>query len=484
MTVFDSTDPAPAGDPVPDILKAWLAPFRDAFNLPTWQHVLVLVLGALLAPGKRTVTSCLRITGRSMIPNFGSYHQVLNRARWNPREVARRLLLMLVGQLLGKDEPVVVGLDDTIERRWGPRISARGIYRDPVRSSHGHFVKVSGLRWLSFMLLTPLPWLPGIKALPFLSILAPSERWSESRGIRHKTLPERARQCMLLILRWLPDRSVIFVGDCSFGTHELAHAIGRRATLISRLRLDASLFAPPEPRKPGERGRPRTKGKPLPKLRDRLGDPDAVWTPVAVPVWYGGKKNKTLEILSGAALWYRPGTPPKSIRWVLVRDPEGRREPQAFFSTDPGMEPERIIAVFVRRWQIEVTFQEVRAHLGVETQRQWSDLAIERTTPALLGLYSLVCLWAGDILAGSPHPFKAAWYEKTLFTFSDAIAAVRTQLWLDCIFQRSRPDPERQEIPPLEIDEQLVCGLAAKNDMAEVPPGTIKRMVETLCYAA
>ena len=213
---------------------------------------------------------------------------------------------------------------------------------------------------------------------------------------------------MLLIPRWLPDRSVIFVGDCSFGTHELAHAIGRRATLISRLRAGASLFAPPEPRRPGERGRPRIKGKPLPKLRTRLDDPDAVWTPVAVPVWYGGKKNKTLEILSGTALRHRPGTPPKSIRWVLVRDPEGRREPQAFFSTDPGMEPERIIAVFVRRWQIEVTFQEVRAHLGVETQRQWSDLAIERTTPALLGLYSLVCLWAGDILAGSPHPFKAA----------------------------------------------------------------------------
>ena len=484
MTIFDSPGPAPAGDPVPDILKAWLAPFRDAFSLPTWQHVLVLVLGALLAPGKRTVTACLRITGRSMIANFGSYHQVLNRARWNPREVSRRLILLLAGSLPGKDEPVVIGLDDTIERRWGPRISARGIYRDPVRSSHGHFVKVSGLRWLSFMLLTPLPWLPGVKALPFLTMPAPSERWSERQGMRHKTLPERARQGMLLILRWLPGRSVIFVGDCSFGTHELAHAIGRRATLISRLRLDASLFAPPEPRRPGEKGRPRIKGKPLPKLRARLDDPGAVWTPVTAAAWYGGKKNKTLEILSGAALWHRTGTPPKSIRWVLVRDPEERREPQAFFSTDPGMAPERIIAVFVRRWQIEVTFQEVRAHLGVETQRQWSDLAIERTTPALLGLYSLVCLWAGDILARSPHPFQAAWYEKTLFTFSDAIAAVRTQLWLNCIFQHSRPDPERRKILPGGIDEKLVCGLAAENDMAEVPPETIKRMVETLCYAA
>ena len=476
--------PAGGGDPAPDVLKAWLEPFRTLFTAPTWTLALILVMGALLAPGKRTVTSCLRITGRAMIPNFGSYHQVLNRARWNPREVSRRLALLLVGRLLDRDEPVIVGLDDTIERRWGPCISARSIYRDPVRSSHGHFVKVSGLRWLSFMLLTPLPWLPGIKALPFLGILAPSEGWSARQGLRHKTLPERARQGMLLILRWLPHRSVVFVGDCSFGTHELAHAIGRRATLISRLRLDAGLFAPPEPRKPGERGRPRIKGKPLPKLRTRLDDPDAVWTPVTAPVWYGGKKNKTLEILSGTALWHRPGTPPKSIRWVLVRDPQGRREPQAFFSTDPEMDPARIIAVFVRRWQIEVTFQEARAHLGVETQRQWSDKAIERTTPALLGLYSLVCLWAGDILAKSPHPFKAFWYEKTSFTFSDAIAAVRTQLWLDCIFQRSPADRERPEIPPPGTAGSLVCGLVDQGDLPMVPPGKVKRMIETLCYAA
>ena len=476
--------PAHVGDPAPDVLKVRLEPFRALFTAPTWTLALTLVMGALLAPGKRTVTSCLRITGRAMDANFGCYHKVLNRARWTPRKLSRQLILLLIGQLLDKDQPVIIGLDDTIERRWGPRINARGIYRDPVRSSRGHFVKVSGLRWLSFMLLTPLPWLPGIKALPFLTLPAPSERWAQGREVRHKPLTERARQAMLLILRWLPDRSVVFVGDSSFGTHELAHAVGRRATLISRLRLDASLFAPPQPRKAGQRGRPPIKGKPLPKLRTRLNDPDAVWTPITIGNWYGGKKNKTLETLSGTALWHRSGTPPKSIRWVLVRDPDGEREPQAFFSTDPDIEPEKIIGIFVRRWQIEVTFQEARTHLGVETQRQWSNLAIERTTPALLGLYSLVCLWAGDILARSPHPFMAAWYQKTLFTFSDAIAAVRTEIWLDCIFQRSPPDPERKEIPPHENASSLVCGLADENDLPMVPPGKIKRMIETLCYAA
>ena len=104
--------------------------------------------------------------------------------------------------------------------------------------------------------------------------------------------------------------------------------------------------------------------------------------------WYGRKEHKTLEITSDTALWYRPGTPPRPVRWVLVRDPEGKRAPQAFFSTDITLDPAEIIALFVRRWQVEVTFAETRAHLGVETQRQWSDKAIARTTPALLGLYS------------------------------------------------------------------------------------------------
>ena len=472
------------GDPVPDLLRIRLAPFRGAFTAPTWRLALVLVMGALLAPGKRTVSACLRITGRAMNSNYASYHQVLNRARWKPGELAGRLTRHLVATLVETGEPVIIGVDDTIERRWGSRISARGIYRDPVRSSHGHFVKTSGLRWLSFMLLSPLPWLPGIKALPIMTLLAPSERWARQKGRRHKPLTERARQGMLVLLRWLPGRSVIFVGDSSFGTHELADAIGRRACLISRLRLDANLFEAPEPRAAGQMGRPRQKGEQLPKLGTYLADGSANWTPVLLSRWYGGMKDKTLEILSGQALWYRAGAGAKPIRWVLVRDPECVRDPQAFFSTDIDMDPARIIAIFVRRWQIETTFQEARAHLGVETQRQWSDAAIERTTPAILGLYSLICLWATDLLAREPHSNAAAWYRKSAFTFSDAIAALRCQLWLDGLLQHSRPDREWHKTRPPDPVDHADDGPAARYSRLKVPPERIRRMVETLCHAA
>jgi hypothetical protein len=418
-------------------------------------------MGALLAPGKRTVSSCLRMTGRAGAANFATYHQILNRARWSPRAVARRLLAIVVERLV-PDGPIVIGMDDTIERRWGRRISARGIYRDPVRSSHGHFVKASGLRWLSFMVLAPVSWTSLIKALPVLTLLAPSERSNRQRGRRHKLLTDWARQGALQLSRWLPGRRVIFIGDSSFAVHELAHAITRRATLISRLRLDASLFAPPAKRTSRTMGRPAQKGPALPKLKTLLSNPATIWTRILVSAWYGHVEGKALEITSDIALWYRPGTPVLPVRWVLVRDPDARRDPQAFFSTDIALEPKDIIALYVRRWQIEVTFAETRAHLGIETQRQWTDNAIARTTPALLGLYSLVSLWACELLTSASIPYAAAWYRKTSLTFSDAIGAVRLQLWIGDINQRSPPHREPQYIPT---------------------PRVI-RMAQALCFAA
>jgi DDE superfamily endonuclease len=449
------------GDPVSQILRQWLHAWRACFTAPSWEHVLVLVMGALLAPGKRTVSSCLRMTGRTHATNFATYHQILNRARWSPRAVARRLLGVVVERLV-PNGPVVIGMDDTIERRWGRRINARGIYRDPIRSSHGHFVKASGLRWLSFMVLTPVSWTNLIKALPVLTLLAPSERSNRQRGCRHKLLTDWARQGALQLCRWLPGRRIIFIGDSSFAIHELAHAMTRRATLISRLRLDASLFAPPAKRTSRTMGRPAQKGAALPKLKTLLSNPATIWTRIVVSAWYGHAEGRALEITSDIALWYRPGTPVLPVRWVLVRDPDAKRDPQAFFSTDTTLEPRDIIALYVRRWQIEVTFAETRAHLGVETQRQWTEKAIARTTPALLGLYSLVSLWAGDLLSNDSTPYAAAWYRKASLTFSDAIAAVRLQLWIGDINQRSPPNREPQYIPA----HRLI------------------RMAQALCFAA
>src|SRR5215211_32331 len=261
---------------VPEVLAAWMQPFAVYFTTAVWRHVLVLVAGALLAPGRRTVTAALRIMGLDQAPSFAVYHRVLSLGGWSSRSVAHRLLLLL-GAAFVPTGPVVVGIDDTIERRWGAKIKARGIYRDPVRSSRGHFVKASGLRWLCVMLLAPIPWAGCVWALPFLTVLAPSERYATERGHRHKKLTDWARQALLQTVRWLPGRRVIAVGDSSFSAIELLRDVGRHLCMISRLRLDAGLYEPAPPRKPGTLGRPRVKGARLPSLLERLADPATAW---------------------------------------------------------------------------------------------------------------------------------------------------------------------------------------------------------------
>ncbi|MBY0295441.1 MAG: transposase [Methylobacterium sp.] len=440
-------------DAVPTVLSTWMAPFAGGFTRPTFANLLVLVTGALLAPGRRTVTAALSSAGLREGVTFSTYHRVLSRRRWRGQALARTLLGLLVAAF-APSGPVVVGLDETIERRWGAKIKARGIYRGPVRSSHGHFVKASGLRWISLMLLAPVPFAGRVWALPFLTALAPSERYATAQGRRHKQLTDWARQLLLLLARWLPGREVVAVADTSYAAIDLLAAMGRHLTLITRLRLDARLFDPPPPRRPGTKGRPRVSGARQPTLLQRLADPKATrtrWQRVTITGWYG-QAERELVIASGTALWYHPGQQ-VPVRWVLVRDETGAFELQAFLCTDQAADPREVLRLFVRRWSVEVTFAEARRHLGVETQRQWSDQAIARTTPCLLALVSLVTLWA-DTLAhrGLVRPRRADWYRKSKATFSDALAAVRKELWTAQIFSTSREDRDRAGIPRALLD--------------------------------
>jgi hypothetical protein len=271
-----------------------------------------------------------------------------------------------------------------------------------------------------------------------------------------------ARQAILQIRRWAPKREIVVVADSSFSALDLIAAVRRHVCLVTRLRLDASLFEPAPKRRPGQNGRPAKKGRRLPKLSDVLADKKTRWTRLSMPYWYGDERC-ILNIVTGTAVWYHPGLAPAPIRWVLVRDPTGVRDTQAFLSTNLDATPMEILGWFVGRWSIETTFQESRAHLGVETQRQWSDLAIERTTPALFGLFSLVTLWAADPkIADSLRPRSAAWYRKRQPSFSDAIAAVRRTLW---------------GAPGFSM-------LRYQADSVKIPTALMERLTDALCYAA
>nr|WP_277751889.1 transposase [Dankookia rubra] len=323
------------------------------------------------------------------------------------------------------------------------------MYRDPVRSSHGHFVKASGLRWLSLMLLVPISWAGRVWALPFLTALAPSERYCRERGLRHKKLTDWGRQLVLQARRWMPGRRLVLVTDSGFSALEfLAALLRQEVTCVTRLRLDAALYRPASPRRPGTIGRPRTKGERLPTLAEVLADKTTGWQRLTVPGWYG-EGDRIVEICSDTAVWRHAGLPIVAIRWVLLRDPCRRFDPQALLCTDPAQEPLQIVRWFVQRWQLEVTFREVRDHLGVETQRQWSDKAIARATPCLLGLFSIVTLLASRLDGRVRLQVSAtAWYHKQRPSFADSLAAVRRAIWSEQGFVVSRQSVDATKLPP------------------------------------
>jgi hypothetical protein len=440
-----------------------LAMFASYFAPQTWEHAQVLVTGAILARGQRTVTAVLRVMGLSDESHYVNYHRVLNRAAWSAIAVSRTLLALVI-MTFAPGGTVVIGGDETIERRRGEEIEALGIYRDPVRSSKSHLVKASGLRWVTLMVLVPIPFAQRVWALPFLTVLAPSERYYAESVRTAKKITDWMRQALLQVRRWLPTRTIVFVADSSYACLALLQRmvrLPRAITMVVRFRLDAALYEPASKRLPGQKGRTRVKGKRLPSLAQVVADAATTWTAHVIPRWYG-QATRSIEIVSGTAVWYHSGMPVVPLRWVIIRDPLGKFKTQALLCTDLNAAPLQIVLWFIQRWQLEVTHREVREHLGVETQRQWSDLAIARTTPALMGLYALIVVLAHGLSKRRRLvPRQTAWYAKPLPTFSDALAAVRLALWRQPTFHVSR----------------------FNRHIAKLPIALFNRFADALCYS-
>lgn len=433
-----------------------LAPFAPLFSERVWLHAQVLLLGAILTPGARTVTAALRVMGLATARHFTNYHRVLNRATWSALQGSRILLGLLITLLVPPGATIVLGADDTVERRGGRKIGAKGCYRDAVRSTKKHVIRCFGLKWVSMMLLVPVPWSRRVWALPFLTALCRPAEKNGSR--RHKTSVDWVRQMVKQVRRWLPGRRLVLVVDGGFAAVSLALAcVKSKVVMVSRLRWDAALYHPPGPQPPGKRGPKPTKGKRQRSLREWAVRSDTPWETVEVD-WYGGQR-KQLWVFSRTALWYTPGLPPVDIRYVLVADPEGKLRMEAFFCTDLQATPVEILQWVVMRWSVEVTFEEGRAHLGLETQRQWSDQAIARTTPILLALFSLVTVLALQLSHGGQIPVPVtAWYRKAEPTFADCLALVRRHLWRARYLVNSAPEAEFVEFPR-EVFDLLLTGL-------------------------
>jgi hypothetical protein len=430
-----------------------LLPFSVLFSKPSWEKALTLLLGTIVCTGKRTVCAALRAMGLAHELGFSNYHHLLNRVEWSGLKAAKILFFML--QVFSCDSsPLVLLVDETLERRRGKKIQAKGYYRDAVRSSQSRVVNTMGLKWVVMALSVKLPFMSRALALPFLSVLEPSKKCNEARQRQHKTSLHWTTQMISQVRRWVGKaRSLILVGDGGFAAGQLAlDCIRFGIALVSRLKMNAALFDFPAERGPGQRGRTAKKGVRLKNFRQMLSLDGLPWKEMEV-VGYGGKK-RIARVLSNTCMWGADGVTPIPIRWVLVVDPTGKLDPLPLMSTDPLMTPEQMISLFIDRWGLEVTFEESREHLGVETQRQWSDRAIARSTPTLMGLYSCVCLMANQLK--QVEPLKAevtSWHQKEQVAFSDMLRAVRMVIWRDNLILRKGKNTSSLENITLEMAE-------------------------------
>jgi hypothetical protein len=321
-----------------------LAVFATAFTAPTLANALVLLYGTILAPGRRTVAAALRMMGLGASKHFTNYHRVLNRARWSPWVLSQLLLALLIRLFLSAGAPLLLVVDETLERRRGPQIKYKGWFRDPLRSTLTHVSKCLGIRWICLALLVPVPWSPRLWALPFMTIPALGPQTSARLKKRHRTLVAWAMLMVDKVRRWQPEREMVLVGDGSYAAVALGNhcrRLHRPVTLVSRLRLDARLYDWPGPRQPHQRGPTAKKGPRQPSLAHRLQDAQTQWQELAIP-WYGGQEKK-LAVATGVSLWYRAREEPLPIRWVLIRDPAGSFKPQALFCTDTSMATRQIV---------------------------------------------------------------------------------------------------------------------------------------------
>jgi DDE superfamily endonuclease len=465
--------------------------FQPLFTKPTWEHAKVLMLGALLARGKRTVTACLRVVGLQDEKHFQNYHRVLNRAQWNSLQ-ASKIIFGLIVMSLPAAGPVVIGGDDTIERRRARKIKGVGCYRDPVASSHKRLVKCFGLKWLSLMMLVRLPWSSRVWALPFLTVLCRAKQegqrpkiWRPGRRkVRknprgeakaraqkeaalalHKATPRQHKSAIDLLMtlirivhRWLPERLIVLVVDGGYAAAKLALVCSGTANLalVFRMRDDVMIYDKPGPPRAGKSGPKPIKGARRLSPAKRAAHPETVWEEIEVN-WYGGRKKKMLSYAE-TALWKTEWEASVEIRYLIARDPDGKLPDGFFATTKLDATPKAILEWVVMRWSMEVTFEEAREHLGIETQRQWSELAIARSTPCLLGLFSLITLFVQRLHSDGKVPVQtAAWYKKMEATFSDCLFLMRKHLWRSIEYSGSSQKSNLVYLPAQDWEHLLLC---------------------------
>lgn len=432
-----------------------LLALAPAFTQPTFRRFVTLLAAALLTPGRRTVANLRRTLGPLAGGHVSSDQRVLSAASWSGLQLACLLTRFVVRTLLPQGVLLLAG-DDTVDGHKGKKVYGKARHRDPVRSTQSHTAWRYGHKWVVLSVLVRFPFASRPWALPLLVDLYRSPEDNRRRNRPHRTPAQLLCRLLRLLLLWLPGRQFLFVGDSGYGSHEVARFCRRhraRLTLVSKLSAEANLYEPPPPYR--GQGRPRVKGARLPKPHEAVA---AAGPRRRLTVgWYGGGTRR-VEVVSGAGHWYKSGRGLVPLRWVYVRDLTGTHRDEYFYSTDPALTPEAVIGHYTARWNIETTFQELRAHLGLESTRGWCERTVLRAAPCLFGLYTVVALLYQALPAGK-RAGGVHWPGKAAVTFSDALTAVRRWLWADGVFAQAGAAAAVQKLPE-PVQEILLSALA------------------------
>ncbi len=431
-----------------------LLALAPVFTRPTFQRFTLLLAAAVLTTGRRTVANLLRTSGPLAHGHRTTFQRVFSAARWSGLALGRALAGFLLARFV-PDGPVLLVGDDTVDGHKGKRVYGKARHRDPVRSTKSYIAWRYGHKWVVLAVLVHFPCATRPWALPVLVDLYRSAEDDRRRRRRHRTPAQVMARLLRLLLGWFPDRQFVFVGDQGYGTHELARFARRhhdRLTLVSKFHADANLYGPPPPY--AGKGRPRTKGAKLPQPQAVVAAAERRRLTVG---WYGGGRRR-VEVVRGVGHWYKAGKALVPLCWVFVHDRSGTHRDEYFFSTDATLSPAAVIGYYTGRWNIETTFQEARAHLGLETTRGWCPETVLRAAPCLFGLYSVVAVLY-QALPRAKRTGAVRWPGKAGVTFSDALAAVRRWLWAEWVFPQAGGDTAVAKLPP-PLKEILLAALA------------------------
>ena len=443
---------------VPACVIPVLTMFRPVFSDPTSHRFLILVLAAILTPGRRTVTNLLRTVRYQAQGHASSYHRVCSRRRWSTWALARTLITFLLDYVVPPG-PVLLAGDDTVTEHPGPKVFGKGRHRDGVRSTHNYTAYRWGHKWVVIAILLKLPFATRPWALPVLVALYRPPEWDRVHGTRHQTPAHMARRLLARLMRGLPHRHCICIGDTGYGTSETArfgHQHRRHLTLVSTCSGDAALYEPPPPRPRGTIGRPRVKGQKLPS-------PQAVVANTAqrtrLTVAGSGGHTRGIEVVTGTGHWYRIGEARVEVRWVDIQDGTGPHRDEYFLTTEMTMKAQQIVEDDTQRRSIETTFQECREYLMLESPKGYGQQPVLRFTPCLFGLSTMVVLLYLQLLHPSRTLRALFWRGNSTVTFSDMITCVRRALWEPWCFH-TQADPHECSKRSPSLPDTILYALA------------------------